>query len=36
MQSSTNCDHDLTFHMYNVGSDSTKNGAIKSKAAKGG
>ena len=36
MQSSTNFDHDLTFHMYILGSDSTKNGAIKSKAAKGG
>ena len=36
VQSSTNCDDDLTFHMYTVGSDSTKNGAIKSKAAKGG
>ena len=36
MQSFANCDHDLTFHMYTVGGHSTKNGAIKSKAAKGG
>ena len=36
VSAATSCNHDLTLHMYAVGGHSTKDGAIKSKAAKGG